>query len=124
MKNLITAAFVIASTLLVSVAAPAQAQVVTLQCTLHVDFSYTFDIDLGNRTFFVAAGNWGHPTRTYRADISDRYIQWSVSNEACGTSRIDRRSGVVQCWTSNVSHVWNWGDIGSCRRAGGDILKD
>lgn len=104
-------------------AAPARAQVVTLQCTFVPQMGapiggtqYTVDIDLTAGLVRYANGV------TYRIDeVTDRYVYFGSDTRAYGNAspwRLDRRTGVTEA----RSRAGAFSTQSACRRVQGTVF--
>ena len=102
--------------LIVCFASTARAQVVTLICEDSMGKNSTYDLDLVNQTIFYVSGN---PPRKVRAEITNRIVTWDSPywEHSLG---LDRTTGQLSIYHT----VAGWRDLGSCKRASGDILRD
>src|SRR5690242_11353565 len=109
----------VAPLVLLALAAPAHAKVVTLRCTWPTGgtpptITSTNDVDMSHRTVTIGA-------QVFSAEISDRYVTWALPsfNGHVYSRRLDRRTGVVE---SEYDNAGFGGDIGHCVRVQGNVM--
>lgn len=94
---------------LLAVAVPARAEVVTLVCSTNYGYTETLDVDFTNQTVCDLPSFGKPPCVRSDAQITDRYIVFNGRNQIT----LDRTTGVVR---------WADGSPGTCQRAAKPLL--